>query len=224
MSIVLLGGVGLLLLVGLAATSKPTWGSQGHIARVPADDFVVGDLPMVCARTGRPADGLVGLESREGTFQAWWLFLLLLGPVGVVAIAVLWIVAPRPGRIGGSVPMTRDALAQQNRLIGLANWAAAVPVLAFVGGVAVLAAPGDLVGWLPVSHESVGVVLLLVALVGGFATMAVASTMANRRRVTVLLDGTGRWVEIRNVHPDFARAVDRQVRSRHEAGRNRSHR
>lgn len=224
MSLVFIGGV--LLLVGLviASASRSSRQRQGHVARVPVDDFVVGDLPMVCARTGRPADGLVGVESDEGVFQAWWLLLLLLGPVGVVAIVLLWALARRPGRVGGSVPMTHHALAEQNRAIGWVNWAWAVPIAGLVAGVAVLFAPAEYLDWLPVDHETIGFALLLVALVGGFVAMGLLSVIAGRRRVGVLLDGSGRWVEIRNVHADFARAVDRQVRSRHEAGRNRSHR
>ncbi|MEZ5246631.1 MAG: hypothetical protein R2707_16145 [Acidimicrobiales bacterium] len=193
------------------------WNPQGYVTRVPVDDFVVGDLPMVCSRTGRPADGLVGIESNEGGFQPWWLFLLFLGPFGIVAIALLWSFARRPGRVGGAVPMTHEALADQNRIIGLANWAGIIPIAAFAAGVAALLAPGSFFAWLPFSNESVAVVLLLVALVGGFVVRGALSTVASRRRVTVRLDGSGRWVEIRNVHGDFARAVDRQVRARHAA-------
>lgn len=196
------------------------WNPQGYRTRVPVDDFVVGDLPMVCARTGRPADGLVGVESREGVFQIWWLLLVFLGPFGIVAIVLLWTLARRPGRVGGSVPMTHEALADQNRIIGLANWAGVVPIVAFAAGVAILLSPSSSLAWLPFSHEAVAVALLVVALVGGMAMMVVTSGLANRRRVTVRLDGSGRWVEIRNVHGDFARAVDRQVRARHAARRN----
>ncbi len=222
MSVLIFGVLVVGFLALLAAVSPSSRRAQGCLARVPVDDFVVGDLPMVCARTGAPADGLVGVESDESSFQAWWLLLLLLGPLGIVAIAVMWVFGRRPGRVGGSVPMTRAALEDQNRIIGWGNWVAAVPVLAFVTGVAVLAAPSAYVDWLPVRHESFGVVLLVVAMLGGLVALTVSSTLANRRRVSVVLDGTGRWVELRNVHPDFARAADRQVRARHEAGRHRT--
>lgn len=219
MSILILGAVVLVVIGAMAAASRPIWRTQGHRTRVALDDFVVGDLPMICARTGRPADGLVEVDSRESAFQGWWLLLLLAGPFGIVAIALLWAFSPRLHRVGGFVPMTHDALDEQNRAIGWANWAGAIPVIAFLAGAALLAMPGTYFDWLPGGTAPSAMLLLLVALLGGFVVLAVSSTVANRRRVSVVLDGSGRWVELRNVHTDFARAVNRQVRERHAAGR-----
>lgn len=217
---VILGGIVALIGFALLKASTYPWRTQGHLTRVPVDDFVVGDLPMICARTGLPADGLVEVESHEGSFQTWWLLLLLTGPAGIIVIAVLWIFARRPGRVGGSVPMTHAALAEQNRSVAAANWAWAVPA-AMVGAAVLLYVTTPLrhLPALPISSETVATTLLVTGLVGGILAMVILASVANHRRVEVRLDGTARWVEIRNVHANFARAANQQVRARHRAAR-----
>jgi hypothetical protein len=221
MSILVIGAVAVFLVVMIAVVPARRPGFLGPASvRLPVDDFVVGDVPMICVRTGAEADGLVDIESSESGFRLWWLFLLVLGPVGIFAIVVLALATPRDRRVGGSVPMTHEALAAQNRLIGIGNWAWAVPIVAFAGGAGLLMAP-TVNGY---SLAGLGLGLLGFGLMGGFVALLVMSALASRRTVQVRLDGSGRWVELRNVHPRFAAAVDAQTRRRHRAARARRER
>ncbi len=214
--IVALGLVVLLVIVALRTSGSRRSGVQ--VVRVPVDDFVVGDLPMVCVRTGMAADGLVDFESGEDKFQAWWILLLLLGPLGVLAIVVLYAMSPTPRRVGGSLPMSKAALDAHNRRRRVFTKPWAVPFAGLALGALVL----------PVSRSpwigATGVVILFLGLIGGFVMIATAGWSYGRNDVGVALDGTGRWVELRNVHPEFAATAARQVRDRHRRNRVRDHR
>jgi hypothetical protein len=220
MLIPIIGALAVVVVVVVARAQPPNAFSGPSTVRVSADDFVVGDFPMVCVRTGARADGLVDIESDENRLQPWWLFLLFLGPIGIVAIVVLAVLAPRAQRVGGSLPMTHDALAAQNRLISVGVWAWTVPLVAFFGGAALLMAPS----MLGRSVAPAGTALLALGLLGGFVLLGVMARLSGRRVVRVRLDGTGRWVELRNVHPSFAAAVNHQTRERHRAERERRER
>lgn len=215
MAVLLVGA--LVVVVSVAVLFHASAGHRRRVARVRVDDFVVGDLPMVCVRTGAAADGLVATESDESAFQPWWLLLLFLGPVGIVGIVLLATLARRPARIGGSLPMTRAALDEHNRLARIGNWAWGIPVVGGLTGfyLMVVARRSD-------GLAAAGLGALLVALVGGFVTLLVVGALARRASVSVRLDGTGRWVEVGNVHPDFVTAVDRRNRERHRAARARA--
>lgn len=211
--LLVVAGILLLGLLAIAVSALPRMQAFDGPAtvRVPVDDLVMGDLPPVCARTGRGADGLVEVRSDESGFQVWWFFLLVFGPLGIVAIVILSALS-RPGRTSGLIPMSHQALAEQGRLVAIGNWAWAIPPAALLAGGALLLAP-DLLGAAP----AVGVGVLVLGLIGGFLVMSIASLLVGRRTVRVRLDGSGRWVELRNVHPSFAVAVDRQTRARHRA-------
>ena len=56
------------------------------------DDAVQGHVPMVCVVTGAPADGIHRVEQSVGP-PAWVFVLLLLGPIG-------WIALDRPPGVG----------------------------------------------------------------------------------------------------------------------------
>jgi hypothetical protein len=53
------------------------------------DDAVLGRLPMVCVRTGAPADGLHRIHQRIGGQPGWALLLVLLGPIGWIVLIAL---------------------------------------------------------------------------------------------------------------------------------------
>jgi hypothetical protein len=66
--------------------------------RVFVDDAVLGRFPPVCAKTGMPSDGRLAVTTTvggSGRVSAPWLILLvLLGPIGWVALAVLAVALP----------------------------------------------------------------------------------------------------------------------------------
>lgn len=201
-----------LMLVRGGGTSQ----SGLQVVRVPADDFVVGDLPMVCVRTGLPADGLVDFESRESKFQGWWVFLLLLGPLGPIAIAIIYVMSDTPRRVGGSLPITESALSAYNRRSRILARSWLVPFMGLVIGALLL--PVSQRTWI----DTTAMGIMAAGLIGGFVMVAAAGWSRGRNDVGVALDGTGRWVELRNVHPDFAAAAGRQARDDHRR-RSRQH-
>jgi len=198
--------------VGIALMKMVPWRfPPSHTTRVPVDDFVVGDLPMICVDTGERADGMVDFETDDSRFQWWMIILVFLGPVGWVLMALIHGLSRGPGRVGGALPMTREALDDHNQMAKISNRAWVVPIIGFVSGALVLMVSSR--HWTYVF----GTTLLMLGLVGGFAVLAAMAFLTSRNRVSVDLDATGRWVEIRNVHPDFAAEVNRKVRDDHRA-------
>jgi hypothetical protein len=53
------------------------------------DDAIRGDLPLVCAKTGEPADLIIRMRQPVGGMPPVVWLLLLLGPVGFVGVLVL---------------------------------------------------------------------------------------------------------------------------------------
>jgi len=182
-----------------------------HTTRVPVDDFVVGDLPMICVDTGAPADGMVDFETDDSRFQWWMIILVFFGPVGWILIALIYGLSRGPGRVGGVLPMTRGALERHNQMAKISGRAWLVPIAGVVSGA--------LISMVSTSHwtDVLGAVLTVIGLLGGFAALVVMAFLTNKTRVSAELDATRRWIELRNVHPDFAAAVNRKVRDNHRA-------
>lgn len=177
--------------------------------RVHVDDLAVGRLPQLCAITGRPSTELVHFEEQSREFRAGWLVLLLLGPIGVAAIVALYLFS-RPGRgAGGLIPLHDDAIEAYNTcLLAGRRWAltfAAGFVVAFV-----LTVVGGNTGqdWL----SSTFGVFAAIAAIAAIGSLFVAETIASRRWITLELDGSGRWVLLRGVHPGFAHSVVQTAR------------
>lgn len=206
MAFLVLGVV--VLLMGGVALSRLGSG-RGLAVRVPVDDLAVGDLPPVCVKSGRPSDVLVAVESSESAFQPWWLLLLLLGPLGVIAIAVLWATSGRPNRVGGHVPVSAAALGGCEAATRASRAFFVVSMVAMAAGIGVLVAPGLAV----VLPDALGIAVA-GTVVAALAASAVAASVARRRWVDLRLDDSGRWVAIGDVHPSFAAAV----RERHATG------
>ena len=171
-------------------------------ARIHVDDLAVGAGPPVCAITGVPTDHWVGVSSSEGGFQAWWLVLVLFGPIGWVALLILAAVARRPSRVSGVLPISPEALTRYNAAVALSQRAIAI------AGVALVAWVG-LVIWNGAGIEAPAM-LAMGALVGiGTVVWLGASIVAPFRWIDLQLDGSGRWVTITRAHPDYAAALMR---------------
>ena len=161
-----------------------------------ADDAILGNLPLVCAKTGEPADFMVGMRrSIGGGIPGWVWFLLVLGPVGVVALLLAACFAPAQEYLTVRIPETEASLQRERQL---ERWR-----LAALGAGVFLPFLGILVvGTFP---------LLWLAFGGAFFVAAGALTwMLWRQSIGVSIDVTRRWVTLSGVHPAFAEAVERQ--------------
>jgi hypothetical protein len=181
--------------------------------RVFVDDAVLGRFPPVCAKTGMPSDGRLAVTTTvggSGRVSAPWLILLvLLGPIGWVALAVLAVALPdRTERLTVEVPWTtaaderlRSARTRRTLMYGIV-------AAGIVGLVAAVALPVGPVGG---SGAQLAVRLVLgalaVALVGGFLAALAAERAVARWTIGVELDGSRRWVTLDGVHPGFVAAV-----------------
>jgi hypothetical protein len=209
-------GVGALIVVGLLVIAAAglalsgAGGGRGLWVRVSVDDLAIGHLPPVCVKTGRRSDHLVPVEGSEAGFQPWWLLLLLLGPVGILAIVVLWATSSRPSRVGGHVPVSAVALGAAEAATRLSRTAFVTSLVGLVAGIALLVGPGVGVA-VPAPAAGVAGVVVVVSLAVG----VVAASVARRRWVDVRLDGSGRWALLGDVHPSFAAAVREQYASGH---------
>jgi hypothetical protein len=166
------------------------------------DDAVQGRLPMVCVRTGEPAEGLHRIHQTIGGGSPWAFLLIFLGPVGWIVLFGLSVFF-RGRDLLVRLPYTEAALDDERGKFRAALIAGAAFVVIGVGAgitAAVLA------------HRSNVRETLLVLLVGAtVVTFCAAVSFAVRYltgRPKIELDASGRWVTVRGVHPRFAAALE----------------
>lgn len=149
---------------------------------VPRQALAEGDLPPVCVRTGRPADGLVPVRFRP---VPGWTWLLL--PFGVLPFLVATFFAGE--LVVGDVPATRAVVDHQRRWRRRGVW---LGLAALVGvGLAVLGSSPVLAG---------------LAVACGLTSLGILAWRW-ATWITVKTDRNGIWVRISGVHDDFAEAV-----------------
>jgi hypothetical protein len=172
------------------------------------DDAVLGRLPMVCVRTGAPADGLHRIHQRRGGLSGWAFLLLFLGPIGIVVLVVL-AVTSRSRDFVVRLPYAQRALDSERQEFRAAIVAFAATVLL-----------GMAAAWIGASGSRSEVHSVLLTLAWGAAAAGVVATLAfairfTTRRPAIDLDASGRWVNLSGVHPAFAAAArDEQVARR----------
>ena len=161
------------------------------------DDVVRGRLPLVCAKTGRPTDLVIRMQRpvKGGISGPALVLLLLLGPVGLVALVVLAIVAPGVEYLTVRLPQTPAAYQRERQLERFR-------LAALVLGVASLPLALFRVGMFPALWVAVGVAFLGAA--------AALHGMVRGQAIGVSLDASRRWVTLTGVHPAFVSAVNRQ--------------
>jgi hypothetical protein len=162
------------------------------------DDAVRGYLPNVCAKTGRHADGILRVEDTRGGIGLGWV-LLLLGPIGWIALIVVLALARRETLVV-RVPYSDEGLRTERRKAHVV-WQSLL-VAAFC-----LVAAALEIEPIPVKVWFVAALLALVAFV-------VACGVIMLTRVGVRLDASRRWVTLSHVHPDFIAAVQTMYRAR----------
>lgn len=168
---------------------------------VPVADALAGTLPMVCAKTGTKAHGLA--EERSESLPAYWFLLLLLGPAGILALAVVWAVRGSSGT-QADIPLSNDALETIRGTARTSLIAAAAAGLLLVVFVVTLAA-------------GAGVAVQLIAGAAAIAALfawVYTTTKARMSRVRLRLDGSKSFVHLDGVHPGFVTAVQKNARAR----------
>jgi hypothetical protein len=166
------------------------------------DDAVQGHLPMVCARTGAPADGLHRIHRTFGGGSPWAFLLIFFGPIGWLVLLVTIALAGRSRELVVRLPYSHDALATERGQFRAAVAAGSV----LLGATAVAT-----VLLFDASRGRTAETLLLLAGIVGAAAAVVTAVLAARytsARPGIDLDASGRWVTLRRVHPAFAAAVD----------------
>jgi hypothetical protein len=156
------------------------------------DDAVRGRLPNVCVKTGEKADGKFRIEQDSGGLSGGWFLLLLLGPLGWIALAILAVTARR-SVLTVRLPYSEAAVDREVRLSRERWVAVAVAVLLGLAGLARLA-----------------LIPRAVWLVGAgvaFVVAVIVQVCFSWTQVHVRLDASHRWITLSNVHPAFVQAV-----------------
>jgi len=156
------------------------------------DDAVRGRLPNVCVKTGDRADGKFRIEQDSGGLSGGWFLLLLLGPLGWIALAILAVTARR-SVLTVRLPYSEGAVDREVRL-SRERWVA-VGVAALLGFAAI---------------EPLATIPRSVWLVGAAIAVGVAVVAQVRfswTQVHIRLDASHRWITLSNVHPAFVQAV-----------------
>ncbi|WP_370328027.1 hypothetical protein [Euzebya sp.] len=167
---------------------------------VDARDFADGALPAVCVVTGRPADTSMELRARRPS------------PLGVLLLGGLFaflLAGGAQSHVDGEVPVLdavyEDLIRRLRRgrtaLVGAGSCAVVAVVAVRVGtggGASSLAQVLGLAG---------------AVLAGGAAVWLVSVGLprwwrGRRLLVTAVLRRDATWIDLRGVHPAFARAVD----------------
>jgi len=161
------------------------------------DDAVLGRLPSVCAKHGEwTEDRLTVTQQVGGGLGAAWL-LLLLGPIGWIALFVVAAMAPAE-TITVTLPFCDAAYGRLHRAIRDRRVAVA---LAVVAGLVALVVVGRGGGFGEAALAPAALSVLAVA------AAVVASIGIRAARVHLRIDASRRWVTLSGVHPDFAAAV-----------------
>jgi hypothetical protein len=161
------------------------------------DDAIRGELPLVCAKTGAPADLKVRVrQSVGGGIPGVVWFLLFLGPLGIVALVLAAVLARGPEYLTVRIPETEESFTSERQLerwrLGALGAGVLVPIYA---------------AFRPIMFPH----LALVLTVAFFVAAGALTVMLWRQSVGVSIDVTRRWVTLTNVHPHFADAVNSRV-------------
>lgn len=160
------------------------------------DDAIRGDLPLVCVKTGEPADLMIRMRHAVGGGMpalAW--LLILLGPPGWLALFVVGLLTSGREYLTVRVPQTQAVYDYEMRLRRFRT-------AAFLAGVVVLIFGLWRPGMFPALWLAAGAALLIAAVI--------LQGMAYLHVVGVSLDASRRWVTLTGVHPNFVAAVNRQ--------------
>ena len=158
------------------------------------DDAIRGRLPLVCAKTGEPADLVIRMRQPVGGgLGGAAVLLVFLGPPGWVALVLVALLSPAREYLTVRIPQTERAY-QRERLLERFRLGA------FAVGIATLLYGTMRPGMFPLLWLALGVSLLVAGLV--------LHVLVYMQAVDVGLDASRRWVTLTGVHPGFVAAVE----------------
>jgi hypothetical protein len=173
------------------------------------DDVVQGRLPALCVKEGIPTtDRLTVRESVGGSRLGFAWLLLLLGPLGWICLLIIAVVLPSTRFVTGRLPFSEFAY----RRLVVARRMERIWIGAFVATGALAFVVLVLSSGSPAMDATV--VVLAGAAVGSLVKVGMEVRRVRLALVQLELDGSGRWVTIHGVHPDFATAAATQSASR----------
>jgi hypothetical protein len=165
------------------------------------DDVVLGRLPSVCVKEGVPtADRLRVRDATGGSGLGFAWLLVVLGPIGWVGMFIIAAIGRSGVRnVTGRLPFCEFAY---RRLVVLQRMQTVWTVVSVI--LVVLAVTGIAIH--SAASEAAAVALGAAALAAIVKT-GLETRQLRRAEVRLQLDGSGRWVTLHGVHPDFVTAM-----------------
>jgi len=174
------------------------WGSQ----------LAANDFPPVCAMSGRPAEAWRRFKFATPPQWAYALLVLIcLGGIGLIAYAV--VISAVSQRASGFLPLTRSS----RRTVELAIWVPVGLIIAWaalwgVAAVIAFATTDNSLVTLAGICFWIGLLLMIAGLVG---RLVITRLVIPQAKVMEAQPGYfDKLVELRNVHPNFVRALREQ--------------
>jgi len=161
------------------------------------DDAVRGRLPLVCAKTGEPADLVIRVRQpiSGGPASMAWL-LLFLGPPGLLAFVLVLILGAGQEYLTVRLPETEASYRREKQLEHFRLAAIVAGLVVPLYGLTVLR------GMLPAMWLAMGAAFLVAA--------SALHVKVLQQNIGVRLDASRRWVTLTGVHPNFVHAVQMQ--------------
>ena len=159
------------------------------------DDAVRGRLPLVCAKTGEPADLVIRVQKPIRNLSSLAGLLVFLGPLGWLALFLVSVFGPRQEYLTVRLPESDASYLREKQLERFR-------LVAFVAAVVVPLCGLLLPGNLPALWLAVGASLLVTALA--------LHVVVLRQNIGISLDASRRWVTLTGVHRNFVHAVQIQ--------------
>lgn len=160
------------------------------------DDAVRGRLPLVCAKTGEPADLVIRVRHPVGSpipIFAW--LLVFLGPPGWIALFFVAIFGRGQEYLTVRIPETEASYKREKSL-------ERSRMAVFGVGIALMFYAAFFPGMFPGVWLASGAACLAAAIV--------LHVMVTLQNIGITLDASRRWVTLTGVHPNFVHSVQIQ--------------
>ncbi len=185
---------------------------------VPATQFTAGDFPAICAMTGLPAE----TRRRFRFFRApgWsivFVFLICAGVGFLISGLLIFLVADK---VSGYLPLTWASARRLGLLMRVSVGIVGVALVMLIAAAYLATAGESLTQLASVLLVAAGLPVFLFGFTGLQVGLQVLKPVYGPTAVVLPLDAAhpGRWIELRNVHPQFVAAVQQQHAARAAQG------